>query len=92
LGIEADTPVVVVHAGANQTDMGAAARVYWTLKSLGVQDLALLNGGFAGLDLGRSAQSASPASFIPSTSPRLDRHLARRHRRGRSPGRAAMPG
>jgi thiosulfate/3-mercaptopyruvate sulfurtransferase len=47
LGIDADTPVVVVHGGANPSDMGAAARVYWTLKSLGVQDLALLNGGFA---------------------------------------------
>jgi thiosulfate/3-mercaptopyruvate sulfurtransferase len=47
LGIEADTPVVIVHSGANPTDMGTAARVYWTLKSLGVQDLALLNGGFA---------------------------------------------
>jgi thiosulfate/3-mercaptopyruvate sulfurtransferase len=47
LGIDADTPVVVVHAGADPSDMGAAARVYWTLKSLGVQDLALLNGGFA---------------------------------------------
>lgn len=48
LGIDADTPVAVVHAGANPSDMGAAARVYWTLKSLGVQDLALLNGGFEG--------------------------------------------
>ncbi len=47
LGIEVETPVVVVHAGANQTDMGTAARVYWTLKSLGVADLALVNGGFA---------------------------------------------
>ena len=47
VGIEADVPVVIVHSGENQTDMGTAARVYWTLKSLGVQDLALLNGGFA---------------------------------------------
>jgi thiosulfate/3-mercaptopyruvate sulfurtransferase len=48
LGIEADTPVVVVHEGSNPTNMGAAARVYWTLKSLGVKDLALLNGGLEG--------------------------------------------
>lgn len=47
LGVSAQTPVVVVHQGANPTDMGTAARVYWTLKSLGVEDLALLNGGFA---------------------------------------------
>jgi len=66
LGIEADTPVVVVHAGASQTDMGAAARVYWTLKSLGVQDLALLNGGFAGWTAAGLPSVAQPASFIPS--------------------------
>ncbi|MCC5959557.1 MAG: sulfurtransferase [Rhodobacteraceae bacterium] len=47
VGIEVDVPTVIVHAGTNPSDMGAAARVYWTLKSLGVQDLALLNGGFA---------------------------------------------
>ncbi len=47
LGITAETPVVLVHQGTNHADMGAATRVYWTLKSLGVQDLAVLNGGFA---------------------------------------------
>jgi thiosulfate/3-mercaptopyruvate sulfurtransferase len=47
-GIEADTPVVVVHQGAGPADFGTAARVYWTLKSLGVEDLAILNGGLAG--------------------------------------------
>lgn len=48
IGVNAQTPVVVVHAGTNSADFGAAARVYWTLKSLGIEDLALLNGGFAG--------------------------------------------
>lgn len=47
LGIAADTPVVLVHAGTGAVDMGAATRVYWTLKSLGVETLAVLNGGFA---------------------------------------------
>jgi len=47
LGIDADTPVVLVHGGANAVDMGAATRVYWTLKSLGVETLAILNGGLA---------------------------------------------
>jgi len=46
LGIDADTPVVVVHQGLSASDMGAATRVYWTLKSLGVNTLAVLNGGF----------------------------------------------
>ncbi|WP_274378850.1 sulfurtransferase, partial [Alkalilacustris brevis] len=64
LGIETDTPVVVVHGGANPTDMGTAARVYWTLKSLGVEDLALVNGGFAawaGADLPVSTQPVEVA-------------------------------
>lgn len=47
LGIDAETPVVLVHGGANAVDMGAATRVYWTLKSLGVETLAILNGGLA---------------------------------------------
>ncbi len=46
LGITADIPVAVIHQGSNASDMGAATRVYWTLKSLGVKDLAIINGGF----------------------------------------------
>ena len=45
LGVTAERPVVVVHQGRNETDFGAAARVYWTLKSSGVKQLAILNGG-----------------------------------------------
>lgn len=45
LGIEADRPTVIVYQGKNETDFGAAARVYWTLKSAGVSHLAILNGG-----------------------------------------------
>lgn len=70
LGIEADTPVVVVHSGANQTDMGTAARVYWTLRSLGVQDLALVNGGFlawqaAGLPVSTTPDTVAASDFTP---------------------------
>lgn len=45
LGIDTGTHVVVVHQGRDQTDFGAAARVYWTLKSSGLSRLAVLNGG-----------------------------------------------
>jgi thiosulfate/3-mercaptopyruvate sulfurtransferase len=45
LGITADRPVVVVHQGTDETEFGSAARVYWTLKSSGVSELAILNGG-----------------------------------------------
>ncbi|WP_349369184.1 rhodanese-like domain-containing protein [Salinarimonas sp.] len=44
-GIDELTPVVVVHEGSSASDFGAAARVYWTLKSLGVERIAILNGG-----------------------------------------------
>ena len=66
LGLTPDTPTVVVHSGANPTDMGAAARVYWTLKSLGVEDLALLNGGFAAWQEAGLPVSTTPAEIAPS--------------------------
>jgi len=57
-------PVLVVHQGKNSSDFGAAARVYWTLKSAGFGELSILNGGFnAWLDLGLepSTDESDPA-------------------------------
>ena len=76
LGIDADTPVAVVHAGASVTDMGTAARVYWTLRSLGVEDLALVNGGFAawteaGLPVATEPVEVTPSAFMPVWDDRL---------------------
>ena len=45
LGLTASTHAVIVSTGADATDFGAAARVYWTLKVLGLKDLSILNGG-----------------------------------------------
>ncbi len=45
LGLEKTDRVVVVYHGKDATDFGAAARVYWTLKSAGLDELAILNGG-----------------------------------------------
>lgn len=69
LGVNADTPIVLVHNGGDQTDMGAAARVYWTLKTMGVDDLALLNGGFeawkaAGLEVATDAVEPEMGDFV----------------------------
>ena len=69
-GIDAQTPVVVVHSGQDAADFGAAARVYWTLKSLGVKDLALLNGGLAGwvaanLPVSTEATMVAASEFTP---------------------------
>ncbi len=68
LGITADRPVVIVHQGSDQTDFGAAARVYWTLKSSGVSDLAILNGGMNGWQkAGRTIEKGKSAAITPST-------------------------
>ncbi|SET43041.1 thiosulfate/3-mercaptopyruvate sulfurtransferase [Marinobacter segnicrescens] len=48
LGIANDSTVVVAPAGTGPTDFGSAARVYWTFKVLGHDDVTILNGGFAG--------------------------------------------
>lgn len=45
IGLTPQTHAVVVSSGANDTDFGAAARVYWTLKVLGLNNLSILNGG-----------------------------------------------
>jgi thiosulfate/3-mercaptopyruvate sulfurtransferase len=67
LGIDTDTPVVVVHQGTDQTDFGAAARVYWTLKSSGVSPLAILNGGMnAWTDAGEEVATGPVPDATPS--------------------------
>ena len=46
-GIDEDSHVVIVPAGVSATDFGAAARVYWSLKSAGHPSVSILDGGFA---------------------------------------------
>ncbi len=45
LGATPERPTVIAYQGSDVSDFGAAARVYWTLKSSGVSQLAILNGG-----------------------------------------------
>lgn len=66
LGIAADTPVVLVHGGSGAVDMGASTRVYWTLKSLGVDTLAILNGGFAAWQVAELPVSTEAANVRAS--------------------------
>ena len=73
LGVTTDGPVVIVHQGKDETDFGAAARVYWTLKSSGVKDLAILNGGVnawkeAGYELDTTAVTPQPSTIDVSFS------------------------
>src|SRR6056297_1627610 len=66
-GLETGMPVVVVHQGTNQTDFGAAARVYWTLKSSGFGDLAVLNGGMSGWqEAGGPVETGGGSDVAPS--------------------------
>lgn len=46
LGVDNDDHVVLVYGGKNATDFGSAARIYWTLKFLGHDQVSILNGGF----------------------------------------------
>jgi thiosulfate/3-mercaptopyruvate sulfurtransferase len=68
LGIDETNHVVVVPAGVSYTDFGAAARVYWTLKVTGVQNVSILDGGIAawtaaGLPLKSGNEAPSPKIF-----------------------------
>jgi thiosulfate/3-mercaptopyruvate sulfurtransferase len=68
LGLEPSRPVVIVSQGDTDSDFGAAARVYWTLKSAGFTELAVLNGGAtawvnAGLPLSTEAVAPAPTDL-----------------------------
>jgi len=66
-GIDTTDSVVIVHDGVTTTDFGAAARVYWTLKSVGFDSIAILNGGFRayqkdGFELASGQTEVSPVA------------------------------
>ncbi len=48
LGVNNNTHVVVVPAGVSSSDFGSSARVYWTFKVFGHENVSILDGGFAG--------------------------------------------
>lgn len=68
IGIDENSHVVVVPAGVNFTDFGSAARAYWTLKVVGVNNVSILDGGVAawkaaGLPLETGVNKPSPTIF-----------------------------
>ena len=70
LGLDQNTHAVVVSTGNDTTDFGAAARVYWTLKYLGLTNLSILNGGVkawadAGLPQDTSAATVAVSQYQP---------------------------
>ena len=73
LGLTPETHAVIVYTGVDSTDFGSAARVYWTLKSLGMRELSILNGGLnawkaAGLPVTAQPASVPASSWQPSFS------------------------
>lgn len=66
LGLRKDRPIVIVHRGASASDFGAAARVYWTLKSTGFRSLSILNGGIAAWREADLPLSLDPVAPQPS--------------------------
>ncbi len=76
LGLSPATHAVVVSSGADATDFGASARVYWTLKVLGLKELSVLNGGLQAWSAAGLPQDAQPAKVAASNyAPQLDTSL-----------------
>lgn len=73
LGLGPNTHAVVVSTGSDAPDFGAAARVYWTLKMLGLNDLSLLNGGEKAWAEAKLPQDKAVATVAPSDyTPRIN--------------------
>lgn len=66
LGLQPESPIVIVSDGKTSSDFGAAARVYWTLKSTGFTDLSILNGGHAAWEKAGLPLSDQPTSVAPT--------------------------
>ncbi|MCD2514028.1 sulfurtransferase [Comamonas endophytica] len=76
LGLTPSTHAVVVSTGADATDFGASARVYWTLKTLGLKELSIVNGGMKSwADAKLPQDSATPEVAASRWQPQLDSSL-----------------
>ena len=70
LGIDNNSHVVVVPGGRQKADFNAAARVYWTFKVLGHDNVSILNGGdkawFADASnpVAKGATTVQPKKFL----------------------------
>ncbi|MEM6386189.1 MAG: rhodanese-like domain-containing protein [Pseudomonadota bacterium] len=66
-GIRLDMPTLIVHAKDTPMSTGAGAYVYWLMKSLGGQELAILRGGFEAWEAADGEIAAKPAKPRPYT-------------------------
>lgn len=73
-GITRSSHVVIAHTGADPSDFGGAARVYWTLKLAGIQRISILDGGFGAWGALKYPIETTPTRITPSDiEVRLDR-------------------
>ena len=68
LGIKNSDHVVVSYLGVNSLDFGSAARLYWSLKVAGHDNVSILNGGLkawtaAGYKLAQGETQITPSNF-----------------------------
>lgn len=76
LGLTPATHAVVVSSGSDATDFGSSARVYWTLKVLGLKELSLLNGGLNAWTQAKLPQNNAAVKVAASNyQPQLDKSL-----------------
>ena len=76
LGLTPDLHVVVVSSGADASDFGSSARVYWTLKVLGLHELSILNGGLKAWQEAKLPLDSEPVAVAASDfEPTLDKSL-----------------
>ena len=71
LGLTPATHAVVVSNGVDSSDFGAMARVYWTLKSLGLKELSIVNGGMmawegSGQQTTQVTTKVTPSTYAPT--------------------------
>ena len=67
LGLTPQTHAVVVSTGKDATDFGAMARVYWTLKSLGLKELSIVKGGMQAWDAAKLPTTTTPVKVAASS-------------------------
>lgn len=66
-GLRVDQPIVIIHNKPTAMDTGRAAYVYWLLKSVGADQLAILRGGYAGWTRAGLYTFAGPLKQSPYT-------------------------
>lgn len=76
LGVDNNTHVVLVAPGSSYADMGWATRIYWTFKTLGHDNVSILNGGMAAWTKDKSNALETGAAKVTAkaftANPRLD--------------------